>query len=185
MVEQKFPDGNDRTPNDPCVLLSTASVVRLFEANLGAGKDGSPEYTNADVLRYIKLAAKKYNWDAVEIIHGQVLLRKNLPFEFDKPSNPVEPNLFVVRVTVESNHNAAGKTTVLAVIEKALRQHGFSDVVYDPEESEKSRREKYMLPVSAHPVLGNLRIELVEKHKSNRGDGLTGDSNLIPSSLIV
>lgn len=78
MTEQKFPDGNDRTPNDPCVLLSSASVRRLYESEKGSVKDGAPAYTDKDVCNFIAIKAKECNWDKVEFLNKQVLLKKNL-----------------------------------------------------------------------------------------------------------
>ena len=160
MNNNQFPNGNDRTPNDPCVLLSAASVRRLYEAEHGSVKDGSKPYTDADVCNFVAIKAKENNWDNVEFMNGQVLLKKKLSYTDYIPEAEVVP---LVRITAEGN-NGMGKTTVLEVIRRALEAHGFHDVEFiNPEDSEESRREKYMMPLSSNPMLDNLRIELVEK----------------------
>lgn len=160
MVEQKFPDGNDRTPNDPCVLLSAASIRRMYEAERGSVRDGAPAYTDDDVRNFITTKAKENNWDDVEFLNSQVLLKKKLLHTDYVPEVEITP---LVRVIAEGN-NGTGKTTVLEVIQRALKAHGFSDVVFvNPEENEENRARKYAMPVSGNPLLKDLRIELVEK----------------------
>lgn len=73
-----FPDAFDRTPNDPCVLLSAASVRRLYEAKNGADADGWPEFSWDKAENFIAQQAKQHNWDVVEFHGRQVLLKKNL-----------------------------------------------------------------------------------------------------------
>jgi hypothetical protein len=78
MAEQKFPDGFDRTINDPCVLLSAASVRRLYIDAHGAEKDGYPPITDDNLKRFIEEKSKEMNWGSFEFKGGQVLLTLNL-----------------------------------------------------------------------------------------------------------
>lgn len=69
----------------------------------------------------------------------------------------------LIQIIVKGN-NASGKSTVLAVIEKALLEHGFKDVVFvKPEESEDSRKNKLDLIIRGNPHMENAKIELIEQ----------------------
>jgi hypothetical protein len=78
MADNVFPDSNDRTPNDPCVLLSWASVRRLYEKANGAQEDGGPVITTDAIKVFIHHQAAANDWDVVEFHGKQVLLKKIL-----------------------------------------------------------------------------------------------------------
>ena len=61
MSDKTFPDGNDRTPNDPCLLLTAASVKRIYESNCGRPEDGHRDYTWEDVKEFFTKKAKENN----------------------------------------------------------------------------------------------------------------------------
>lgn len=78
-MSRPFPDGNDRTPNDPCLLLSSASAKKLYEDHNGSPVTGYPDFTHQDVIAFICLKAKEWNWDEVEVYSRQIVLKKKMP----------------------------------------------------------------------------------------------------------
>ena len=79
MADHVFPDANDRTPNDPCVLLSWASVQRLYYGiGNGSLEDGGPVLDKLKLKAFIQRQAAENDWDEVEFLGKQVLLKKTL-----------------------------------------------------------------------------------------------------------
>jgi hypothetical protein len=112
MHDQKFPDGNDRTPNDPCVLLSAASVKRIYnkDEDVDLSKLGYPIGSQVSINAFIEIAAKQHNWDSFEFINGQVLLKKDLKVRLPEEPSALQTSLYVTS-------KVSDETTLLVTIE--------------------------------------------------------------------
>ena len=74
-IPRKFvmPDPNDRSQNEPAVILSPAKVLGLYnQENIG---DKKARIVNS-VKEAVVETAKNAGWDEVEPIGNQILLRK-------------------------------------------------------------------------------------------------------------
>lgn len=65
-----FPDVNDRTPNDPAVLLSKAQVENIFSYYCSRQKNPAWQ----DVQELVTSKAKEAGWDQVRFSGKQAIL---------------------------------------------------------------------------------------------------------------
>lgn len=71
-----FPDANDRTPNNPCVLLDYKEVIKIYNDDSKYYHDQVSKINNT-VREWFEEKAQKYDWDDIKFIGGQCLLINN------------------------------------------------------------------------------------------------------------
>ncbi len=71
-----FPDANDRTPNNPCVLLDRKEVIKIYNDDSKHYHDQVSKINNT-VREWFEEKAQKYDWDDIKFIGGQCLLINN------------------------------------------------------------------------------------------------------------
>lgn len=157
-MKQKFPDGNDRTPNDPCLILSSTSVARLYEDAKGNPSEGAPTYTTSDVMKFFKEKAKEHNWDSVTFINRQVLLRKNIGPKSDKITREelLRPLTDFEKMHTEELFRQSGRTT--RMVQEALRvaDTGKNVVIVMKDESMVAHvRNKFVIRANASVISYN------------------------------
>jgi hypothetical protein len=70
-----FPNGKDRTPNDPCILLTSLELLKLYNYNHLDIK----EYEVNDIVKqWVNEAAPGQNWQEIKFYGNQVLLVANV-----------------------------------------------------------------------------------------------------------
>lgn len=73
-----FPSPNDRTPNDPTYIVSSAGVLGLY--NQESGDPDKMERVTAKVQEWFTAHAKNaYSWDEAYFSGSQCVLKVNLP----------------------------------------------------------------------------------------------------------
>jgi len=73
-----FPSPNDRTPNDPSIIVSSAGVLGLY--NQESGDPDRMERVTAKVEAWFKeRATGTYAWDGAEFSGSQCVLKVNMP----------------------------------------------------------------------------------------------------------
>ena len=69
-----FPDTNDRSPNDPSIIVSTEQVLGIYNQDF----DEDMQRVTSKVVDWFKAEATNYKWDKVEFIGNQCILSVNL-----------------------------------------------------------------------------------------------------------
>jgi hypothetical protein len=72
-----FPDPNDRTPNEPIVMVSSAEILGLYNQVNTYDKIGRVTQEVQDW--FTNEAVNKYNWHTATFTGNQCLLTMNLP----------------------------------------------------------------------------------------------------------
>ena len=68
-----FPDANDRTPNNPCILLDHKEVIKIYNDDSKHYHDQVSKINNT-VREWFEEKAQKYDWNDIKVIGGQCLL---------------------------------------------------------------------------------------------------------------
>lgn len=69
-----FPDPNDRSPNDPSIIVSTEQVLGIYNQDC----DEDMQRVTAKVMDWFKSEALAYKWDEVTFVGNQCILKVNL-----------------------------------------------------------------------------------------------------------
>jgi hypothetical protein len=72
-----FPDPNDRSPNAPSVIVSSAQIIGLY--NQENPDDKMQRVTQKVQDWFINEATKKYNWHEASFAGNQCVLEMKLP----------------------------------------------------------------------------------------------------------
>ena len=68
-----FPNANDRTPNNPCILLNNKEIIKIYNNDPTHYHDQVVKM-NTKVQKWFEEKAQEYDWDEVKFIGGQCLL---------------------------------------------------------------------------------------------------------------
>lgn len=69
-----FPDPNDRSPNDPSIIVSTEQVLGIYNQDC----NDDMQRVTSKVIDWFKNEATTYQWDKVEFVGNQCILSVNL-----------------------------------------------------------------------------------------------------------
>lgn len=72
-----FPDPNDRSPNEPGVIVSSTQVLGLY--NQDSGDTSKMVRVTEKVQTWFDQRARQYQWDSVAFAGGQCMLNVNMP----------------------------------------------------------------------------------------------------------
>lgn len=72
-----FPDPNDRSPNEPSVIVSSAQVLGLY--NQDSGDSNKMLRVTEKVQNWFEGRAKQYQWDETHFSGNQCLLAVEMP----------------------------------------------------------------------------------------------------------
>lgn len=67
-----FPDPDDRSKNDPCIVVSNKKVLGMY--NQAHPEDENMQKVTDKVQTWIKDAAKEKGWDEIKFAGGQCIL---------------------------------------------------------------------------------------------------------------
>jgi len=70
-----FPDPNDRSKNDPCIIVDSKKVLGLY--NQDHGDDEDMQKVTQKVQDWCMETAEKSGWDEVSFSGGQCILKNN------------------------------------------------------------------------------------------------------------
>lgn len=70
-----FPDPNDRSPNNPSIILSNEQVLGIYNQDCA---DGEMQRVTEKVKEWFVNEGKSYNWDEIEFIGNQCILSVKL-----------------------------------------------------------------------------------------------------------
>lgn len=71
-----MPDPNDRSKNDPAVLVDSAKILGHFNQEHRGGEKAT--YVSETVRRWYTDKAKESGWSSVEFVGNQAMLKMNL-----------------------------------------------------------------------------------------------------------
>jgi len=71
-----FPDPNDRSPNEPSVIVSSAQVLGLY--NQDSGDASKMVRVTGKVQEWIEQKAKENCWDEIQFAGNQCVLKVKL-----------------------------------------------------------------------------------------------------------
>lgn len=72
MAKYIFPDPNDRSKNDPCIIINTKRVLGLY--NQDHPEEENMQKVTEKVQGWITDVAKEKGWDEVKFSGGQCIL---------------------------------------------------------------------------------------------------------------
>lgn len=75
MAKYVFPDPNDRSKNDPCVIVNNKKVLGLY--NQAHPDEEDMQRVMDKVQEWMTNEAKKLGWDDVKFAGGQCILENN------------------------------------------------------------------------------------------------------------
>lgn len=75
MAKYVFPDPNDRSKNDPCVIVNNKKVLGLY--NQAHPDEEDMQKVMDKVQTWVKDTATEKGWDEVKFAGGQCILENN------------------------------------------------------------------------------------------------------------
>lgn len=75
MAKYVFPDPNDRSKNDPCVIVNNKKVLGLY--NQAHPDEEDMQKVMDKVQEWTTNEAKRLGWDEVKFAGGQCILENN------------------------------------------------------------------------------------------------------------
>lgn len=72
-----FPDPNDRSKNDPCIIMNNKKVLGIYNQATEHKDEEDMQKVTPKVQEWITGEAKNLGWDEVKFAGGQCILENN------------------------------------------------------------------------------------------------------------
>jgi len=72
-----FPDPNDRSKNDPCIIMNNKKVLGIYNQAQVHKDEENMQKVTPKVQEWIKNEAEKIGWDEIKFSGGQCILENH------------------------------------------------------------------------------------------------------------